>query len=96
MAYSDTLKIVLALAARDLAVFPCRANKPACPHGFKPASRVPDTLCEPWHQLAIPLIGISTGDLQTLRIRTRAQGKIAYRWADRSARELPRIGQVAP
>jgi len=44
------------------AVFPCRSDKsPACPHGFKEASRDPADILQLWHRWPGPLIGIATG-----------------------------------
>jgi hypothetical protein len=42
--------------------FPCRADKsPACPHGFRDASRDPAAILQLWHRFPGPLIGIATG-----------------------------------
>jgi len=44
------------------AVFPCRLDKrPACPHGFKDASRDPAQIEALWRRYPAPLIGIATG-----------------------------------
>jgi hypothetical protein len=43
-------------------VFPCRADKsPACPHGFRDASRDPASILQLWHRWPGELIGIATG-----------------------------------
>jgi Bifunctional DNA primase/polymerase, N-terminal len=44
------------------AVFPCRPDKsPACPHGFRDASRDPAAILQLWHRWPGELIGIATG-----------------------------------
>jgi hypothetical protein len=49
------------------AVFPCRTDKsPACPHGFKDASRDPTTILQLWHRWPGELIGIATGSVSLL------------------------------
>jgi len=49
--------------ATQYPVFPCRADKrPACPHGFKDASRDPDCIADLWRRCPGPLIGIPTGE----------------------------------
>jgi hypothetical protein len=59
----------LTLAAEGLSVFPCRANKaPATPHGFKDASRDPETIRNLWRCRPGPLIGIATGTASDLAV----------------------------
>jgi hypothetical protein len=44
------------------ATFPCRSDKtPACPHGFRDASRDPATILQLWHRWPGDLIGVATG-----------------------------------
>jgi hypothetical protein len=48
-------------------VFPCRADKsPACPHGFRDASRDPVAIQQLWHRWPGELIGIATGTVSQL------------------------------
>jgi hypothetical protein len=53
----------LALAARDIAVFPCRVDNkaPLTPHGFKDASTNPDLITSWWSRWPDALIGVPTG-----------------------------------
>lgn len=53
----------LAVAAElGLPVFPRRLDKrPACPHGYKDATRDPDAIRELWRRYPGPLIGVPTG-----------------------------------
>jgi hypothetical protein len=49
------------------AVFPCRADKsPACPHGFRNASRDPAAILRLWHRWPGELIGVATGTISQL------------------------------
>ena len=59
----DALTIGTNVAARyGWAVFPCRLDKrPACPHGFKDASRDPPEIEALWRRYPGPLVGIATG-----------------------------------
>jgi hypothetical protein len=58
---ASRLAISLACNAR-YSVFPCHADKsPACPHGFRDASRDPATILQLWHRWPGELIGIATG-----------------------------------
>ena len=42
--------------------FPCRTDKsPACPHGFRDASRDPAAILQLWHRFPGELVGIATG-----------------------------------
>ena len=45
-------------------VFPCREEdkRPACPHGFKDATKVSGAIAELWRQWPGELIGIATGE----------------------------------
>ncbi len=59
---SQKLEQALALARQGLAVFPCLENKaPACPGGFKCATRDPDKVRDLWRRYPAPLIGVPTG-----------------------------------
>jgi hypothetical protein len=60
----------LALARNcGYAVFPCREDKsPACPHGFKDASRDPDAIGELWRRWPGPLIGVATGAVSGISV----------------------------
>lgn len=50
-------------------VFPCRADKsPACPHGFKDASRDPAAIQRLWHRWPGELIGIATGTVSGIAV----------------------------
>jgi hypothetical protein len=59
----DALTIGTNVAARyGWAVFPCRLDKrPACPHGFKDATRDPPEIEALWRRYPGPLVGIATG-----------------------------------
>jgi Bifunctional DNA primase/polymerase, N-terminal len=49
------------------AVLPCRADKsPACPHGFRDASKEPSRILELWHHWPAELIGIATDTVSQL------------------------------
>ena len=51
------------------AVLPCRTDKsPACPHGFKDASRNSTAILQLWHRWPGELIGIATGAISQLRV----------------------------
>jgi hypothetical protein len=66
---TDSLTAALALAAEDHAVFPCRPDKrPATPHGFKDATRDPDTIRDLWRRWPGDLIGIATGEVSDLAV----------------------------
>ncbi len=87
--FHHTLASALTLAAQDRAVFPCRDNKaPACPHGFKAASRDPDPLRKLWRQYPGPLIGIATGAASDLAVLDLDAKHAAARtwWAKHRAR----------
>jgi hypothetical protein len=62
-ATDEACRIAINLArCAGYAVFPCRADKsPACPHGFRDASRDPATILQLWHRWPGELIGIATG-----------------------------------
>ena len=56
------LTCAMSLASQGRAVFPCWDNKaPACPDGFKNATRDPETIRTLWRRYPAPLIGIATG-----------------------------------
>jgi hypothetical protein len=59
----DALMIAGNVASRyGWAVFPCRLDKrPACPHGFKDASRDASEISALWRRYPGPLVGIATG-----------------------------------
>ena len=73
------------------AVFPCRADKsPACPHGFKDASRDPDAIAELWRRWPGPLIGIATGAVSGIDVLdVDAKHPIALAWWHAAARRMP-------
>jgi hypothetical protein len=49
------------------ATFPCRNDKrPACPHGFRDASKDPGRILELWHRWPGALVGIATGVVSQL------------------------------
>jgi hypothetical protein len=50
-------------------VFPCNTDKsPACPHGFKDASRDPAVVLRLWHRFPGSLIGIATGTISGIAV----------------------------
>jgi hypothetical protein len=54
--------IALRLAERGIPTFSCQANKrPACPHGFKDATRDPAGVEYMWRRWPGPLVGVPTG-----------------------------------
>ena len=62
-AADEACRIAINLArSAGFAVFPCRSDKsPACPHGFRDASRDPAAIFRLWHHWPGELIGVATG-----------------------------------
>jgi hypothetical protein len=63
IASDDVCRLAINLARNvGYAVFPCRNDKtPACPHGFRDASRDPAGILRLWHRRPGELIGVATG-----------------------------------
>ena len=64
-ACAEACRLAINLARNaGFAVFPCRDDKsPACPHGFKDASRDPTAILRLWHRWPGELVGIATGNV---------------------------------
>jgi hypothetical protein len=89
----DALTIGANVAARyGWAVFPCRLDKrPACPHGFKDASRDPPEIEALWQRYPGPLVGIATGavsDIWVLDVDVKHQEAVDW-WHLAHPRLLP-------
>jgi Bifunctional DNA primase/polymerase, N-terminal len=82
----------LDLAAQNIPVFPCAANKcPTTPNGFKDASTEPDKVQELWRNHPGDLIGVPTGavsgfDVLDLDVKHRQ----ACDWWRESRQRIPR------
>jgi hypothetical protein len=71
MSANDGVATIAENLARNCgyAVFPCREDKsPACPHGFKVASRDPDVISELWRRYLGPLIGTAAGEASSIDV----------------------------
>lgn len=78
---ASALADALALAEYGLAVFPCLPSKaPACPQGFKRASRDPAAVRELWRRWPSSLIGIATGIPSGLAVLDIDAGKGGGAW----------------
>jgi hypothetical protein len=68
--YADVCRLAQNLARNcGYAVFPCREDKrPACPHGFKQASKKPDEIAELWRRWPGLLIGFATGSASGISV----------------------------
>jgi hypothetical protein len=86
-----SLDHALRLAAAGLAVFPCAATKaPACPTGFKAATRDPARVTELWHRHPGPLVGVRTGTEDGLdALDVDAKHEAARRWWADNRPKLP-------
>jgi Bifunctional DNA primase/polymerase, N-terminal len=89
---SDVLTKALALAAADIPVFPCAADKrPTCPHGFKDATCEPSAVATLWRDHPGPLIGVPTGAASGIFVLDidSAKHPEAEEWLERHAPYLP-------
>lgn len=77
------MQLALDLARLGWAVFPCLENKaPACPHGFKDATRDPAEIAALWRAYPAPLIGIATGEASRVDVLDiDAKHPAAMEWA---------------
>ncbi len=81
----------LDLAARGLAVFPCRADKaPATPHGLLDAVSDPAAVRDLFRRYPGPLIGVATGEVSGIDALDVDLAKSADLWWDDYAHYLPR------
>jgi hypothetical protein len=95
----DALMIAGNVAARyGWAVFPCRLDKrPACPHGFKDASRDPPEIEALWRRYPGPLVGIATGAVSgiwVLDIDSARHVEAWQWWQDQHSRLSTRVFQT--
>jgi hypothetical protein len=67
---AEACRLAQALARNcGYAVFPCGDDKkPACPHGFKDASKDPSEISRLWHRYRGELIGIATGTISGVSV----------------------------
>jgi hypothetical protein len=78
------------LAATFYPVFPCGANKrPACPNGFKDATRDPDGIEALWRQYPAPLIGVPTGQISGFDVLDLDLHKGAATWHAENEARIP-------
>ena len=79
-----------ALAREGIQVFPVLSNKaPACPNGYKAASKDPDIVAALWQKHPAPLIGVPTGaisGIDALDIDPRHGGN---KWLADHAAKIP-------
>ena len=75
----------------SFAVFPCREDKrPACPHGFKDASKDADGIAALWLRYPGPLIGIAAGAVSGISVLDiDAERQAQAWWRAHHARLLP-------
>jgi hypothetical protein len=82
----------LQLAAAEIPVFPCAADKrPTCPHGFKDATCEPEAVRALWCDHPGPLIGVPTGSVSGIFVLDidSAKHTEADEWLERHAPYLP-------
>src|SRR5690348_5328695 len=86
------LEQALELAAQGLPVFPCRADKrPACPHGFKQATKELFHVEQLWRAYPSVRIGVPTGEASGLFVLDvdTARHPEAVQWLEHFAPHLP-------
>jgi hypothetical protein len=82
----------LTLAAFGYCVFPCRDDKrPACPHGFKDATKNAEAIEELWRRFSGPLIGVATGTMSGFAVLDidRKHPEAVEWWIQRRERLMP-------
>ena len=90
--HAEARQIALNLARNcGWLVLPVRADKaPACPGGFKSASKDPDAIAELWRRWPAPLIGIATGEASGVAVLDLdAKHPEAVRWWRANEKRLP-------